>query len=106
MQFAEMLQEHGLSSGPVYATGLLKGHEAARMIADTKAQETIGAAHDRIIIETAAEPEGMLIERLSRFYHSDYVKHNQPWVRKIPFADWLQRQLRRRAEVVVNVDDY
>lgn len=50
-QFAEMLREQGMTSGPVYATTILKGHEAARMIADAKAQETIRTMTDRILEE-------------------------------------------------------
>lgn len=51
MLFSPMLQAIGLKSGSVYATGLLKGRDAARMVADFKAQETIHADHDRIIAE-------------------------------------------------------
>ncbi len=64
MEFHTLLQDAGLTSGPVYATGLLKGYEAARMIADFKAQETIHADHDRIIRE--AELFDALQERLMK----------------------------------------
>jgi hypothetical protein len=36
-----------------------------------------------------------LVDKLGRFYHSEYVSKNQPWVRQIPFPEWLQRQLFR-----------
>ncbi|MCA0754875.1 hypothetical protein KP806_07420 [Paenibacillus sp. N4] len=51
MQLSKMLAERGMTSGMVYATGILKGHEAARMVADFKAQETIHADHVRVITE-------------------------------------------------------
>lgn len=104
MEFATLLAARGLTSGPVYVSGLHKGRDLARMIADFKAQETIFDDHDRIIIEADAETEGQLIERLARFYHSDYVKHNQPWVRKIPYDEWIQRELSRRSGVAVHVE--
>lgn len=36
-----------------------------------------------------------LLERLANFYCSEYVEKNQPWVREIPFDQWLDRQLTR-----------
>jgi len=50
-QFAQLLADAGMSSGPVYATGILKGHEAARMVADCKAQHTIRPMTERIELE-------------------------------------------------------
>ncbi|WP_158081714.1 hypothetical protein [Paenibacillus selenitireducens] len=41
------------------------------------------------------EEKVSLIERLAKFYHSDYVKHNQPWVRDTPYPEWLEKQLNR-----------
>jgi hypothetical protein len=49
MLLSQMLKNKGLSSGPVYATRILKGYEAARMVADFKAQETIRAGHEAIL---------------------------------------------------------
>lgn len=54
MSFVLMLNQQGLNRGPVYATGIMKGYEAARMIADFKAQETIKPMTDRIIQENQA----------------------------------------------------
>jgi|GEM_PF-7064876 hypothetical protein len=51
MKFSEMLRDSGMTSGVVYATGLMKGHEAARMIADCKAQETIREMSARVLEE-------------------------------------------------------
>lgn len=41
-----------------------------------------------------------LIDRLSRYYHSDFVTVNMPWVQGTPFADWLRRQLLDRGIVL------
>ncbi|MCG7217382.1 hypothetical protein [Paenibacillus mucilaginosus] len=38
--FAKMLQQRGLSSGAVYATGILKASEVSRMAASFKARES------------------------------------------------------------------
>ncbi|URN94530.1 MAG: hypothetical protein NAG76_22380 [Candidatus Pristimantibacillus lignocellulolyticus] len=64
MLFAQLLHEKGLTSGPVYATGILKGHEAARMVADFFAQETIHAEHDRILTQYGGEAMRISDERL------------------------------------------
>lgn len=101
MQFAQMLKNRGLTAGPVFVTSLMKGHEAARMVADCKAQETIHAMNDRIINEAEAGGDSELIERLSFFYHSDYVKHNQPHILQTPFDEWLKRELAKRKMVTV-----
>jgi len=93
MTFAQMLQKQGLTSGPVFATGLIKCRDMARMIADTKAQETIRADHARVITEAEPGSVAQLVERLSTFYHSDYVKLNQPWLLETPFEQWRDRQL-------------
>ena len=41
------------------------------------------------------EDKAQLVDKLSRFYYSDYVKHNRPDIWKAPFQDWLSRQLIR-----------
>ncbi|TCN00885.1 hypothetical protein EV294_101335 [Paenibacillus sp. BK033] len=51
MTLIQMLNEKGLTSGPVYATRVLKGYEAARMVADFKAQETIRAGHAKVLAQ-------------------------------------------------------
>lgn len=38
------------------------------------------------------------VERMGQFYSSEYVAKNQPWIRELPFHEWLER---RRAEVRV-----
>ncbi|OBZ08025.1 hypothetical protein [Bacillus sp. FJAT-26390] len=101
LNFKPMLQAIGLTSGPVYATGLLKGHEAARMVADCKAQETIRAAHAIVISE--AEPVGSVahvVDRLATFYHSEHVKVCQPEILETPFEEWRDRQLAARGIVL------
>jgi len=101
MQFAEMLAEAGLKSGPVYATGVIKGREAARMVADAKAQETIRRMTDAVLAESDAGSVAHMIDRLATFYHSDYVTLNQPWIRDIPFAVWRDKKL---AEKGMSID--
>ncbi|MGM0882564.1 MAG: hypothetical protein ACQEXQ_16175 [Bacillota bacterium] len=100
MLFNPMLQAVGLKSGPVYATGLLKGREAARMVADFKSQETIHAEHDRVI--EAADPGSVahLMDRLATFYHSEHVEVCQPWIRETPFEEWRDRQLAAKGIVL------
>jgi len=100
MEFAEKLEAKGLKSGLVYVSPLMKGHEAARMVADCMAQEDIRAAHKRVIEEAEPASENDLIERLSRFYHSEHVKVCQPWILETPYDKWLARELAKR-EVVV-----
>lgn len=34
-----------------------------------------------------------LLDRYGNYYTSEYVAKNQPWVLKIPFYEWVQRQL-------------
>ncbi|WP_028562277.1 hypothetical protein [Paenibacillus pinihumi] len=51
MNLSKLLNANGLTSGPVYATGIMKGWEVARMVADFKAQETIHSMTDRILKE-------------------------------------------------------
>ncbi|KIL37952.1 hypothetical protein SD70_29630 [Gordoniibacillus kamchatkensis] len=34
-----------------------------------------------------------LLYSLGEYYSSQYVEKNKPWVREIPFAEWMQRQL-------------
>lgn len=36
------------------------------------------------------------VERMGQFYSSEYVAKNQPWIRELPFHEWLER---RRSEV-------
>jgi hypothetical protein len=95
LQFAELLAEAGLSSGPVYATGILKGHEAARMVADAKSQHSIRPMTERIILEAASDPLSEMVDRLAKYYHSEYVMLNQPWIREVPFE---QNRDRKHAE--------
>ncbi|MFC5528441.1 hypothetical protein [Cohnella yongneupensis] len=95
-QFATMLAEKGLASGPVYVTVVLKGHEAARMVADFKAQHTIRPMTERILVEAASDPLTIMIERLSKLYHSDYVAHNRPEIRAVPYREWLERELAKK----------
>lgn len=38
-QFATLLHEQGLTRGPVFVAGLMKGHEAARMVEFFKSHE-------------------------------------------------------------------
>lgn len=43
-----LFKETGKKTGVVYATGLLKGREVLRMVADCRAQETIRTTAQRI----------------------------------------------------------
>lgn len=96
MQFADMLAEAGLKSGPVYATGILKGYEVARMVADAKAQETIRPMTDAVIAESDAGSVPHMVDRLATYYHSEYVAANQPWILETPFEVWRDQQLARK----------
>ncbi|MEO3944133.1 hypothetical protein [Gorillibacterium sp. CAU 1737] len=44
--------------------------------------------------ERAMEDE--LLEKYGEFYCSRYVAKNQPWIRTIPFGEWVERQLTLR----------
>lgn len=35
----------------------------------------------------------VMVDKLAHLYHSDYVAKNEPWVREIPFHEWLNRKL-------------
>ncbi|MGG1638262.1 hypothetical protein [Paenibacillus sp. NRS-1760] len=96
MKFAQMLKNRGLTAGSVFVTGLMKGHEAARMVADCKAQETIRAMNDRIIADAEAGGVSHLVERLATFYHSEHVAICQPWILATPFEEWRDKQLAAR----------
>lgn len=101
MQFAQMLKNRGLTSGPVFATRLMKGRDILKAIADCKAQDTIRVAHTTIISE--AEPVGSiahLVDRLATFYHSDHVKVCQPEILETPFIEWRDRQLAAKGIVL------
>lgn len=37
-----------------------------------------------------------LLNRLADFYSSEYVAKNEPWIRQIPFHEWLGRELIKR----------
>lgn len=56
MQFAIMLAKLMYAEpkvrGPVYVSRMMKGREAAQVVADFKAQETIHRDHDRVISDT------------------------------------------------------
>lgn len=104
MQFAQMLNDTGLSSGPVYATGLLKGRDAALMVADCKAQHTIRPMTSRIVLEAASDPLTIAIEKLSKFYHSDYVKYNRPEILTVPYREWLDRELAQKGMAIRELD--
>ncbi|SFE42754.1 hypothetical protein SAMN04487969_102467 [Paenibacillus algorifonticola] len=93
IRFADLLAAEGLKSGMVFASPLMKGWEAARAVADFKAQENIRADHNRIIAAAKPGTVGHLVDRLATFYHSEYVKIHQPWVRETPFEEWRDRQL-------------
>lgn len=52
-QFAALLQERGLSRGPVFVAGIMKGHEAASMVdyfkktwAEQAESRTLPSGHD------------------------------------------------------------
>ncbi|WEK53296.1 MAG: hypothetical protein P0Y55_11930 [Candidatus Cohnella colombiensis] len=92
-QFAEMLKAQGLTSGPVFATGIMKGHEAARAVADAKAQETIRLMTDAVITASDKGTVALMVDRLATYYHSDYVTLNQPWIRDIPFEQYRDIKL-------------
>ncbi|AVG13054.1 hypothetical protein [Paenibacillus larvae] len=51
MNLSKMLRETGRTSGVVYATGVMKGREVLRMVADCRAQETIRETTARILSE-------------------------------------------------------
>lgn len=68
LKFKPMLEAIGLTSGPVYATGLLKGRDAARMVADCKAQETIHADHDRILANQYLGAKVEDVQRLNKLH--------------------------------------
>lgn len=96
-----MLKNRGLTSGPVFATGLMKGRDILNAIADCKAQDTIRTTHTTIISE--AEPVGSvahLVDRLATFYHSDHVKVCQPEILETPFIEWRDRQLAAKGIVL------
>lgn len=46
-------------------------------------------------VKVSIDQEEYIIERLTRFYFSEYVKKNQPWLLQTSFSDWLNRQLAR-----------
>lgn len=96
MRLAELLQEHGMTSGMVFATGLMKGKDAARMVADAKAQETIRPMTDAVLHADDRGSVADIVDRLGTFYHSEYVKLNQPWVLETPFEQWRDRELAKR----------
>lgn len=33
------------------------------------------------------------LEKLADFYSSEFVEKNEPWIREIPFYEWLNRQI-------------
>jgi len=56
IKLGDMLAGIGLTSGPVVVSDrVFKGHELARIIADSKAQESIRSMTARILVETGAE---------------------------------------------------
>lgn len=38
--------------------------------------------------------DDVLLDKLGEFYCSEYVALNQPWIREIPFEQWVERQLK------------
>ncbi|MCZ8520158.1 MULTISPECIES: hypothetical protein [Paenibacillus] len=56
-KFLAMLREIGLEGGAVYATGILKGRQVRQLVADCRAQETIGLMTDRILAECSVKNE-------------------------------------------------
>lgn len=92
-QFAQLLAEQNLTSGPVYATTVMKGHEAARMVADVKAQHTIRPMTNAVIAASDKGSVALMVDRLATFYNSDYVTAHQPWIRDIPFEQWRDKKL-------------
>lgn len=48
---------------------------------------------NRPMIEANQSEEERLIERLSRFYHSEYVEKNRPEIRQTPFDQWMEREM-------------
>lgn len=35
-----------------------------------------------------------LLDKLGDFYTSAFVENHMPWIRKITFAEWVERQVR------------
>lgn len=36
-----------------------------------------------------------LLEKLGEFYNSEFVVKNMPWIRKMTFEEFVQRELRK-----------
>ncbi|MBO2943613.1 hypothetical protein JJQ72_06425 [Paenibacillus sp. F411] len=85
MSLASALKAQGLTRGPVYATGIMKGYEAARMIADFKAQETIKSMTDRVLQENGCELDR--VEKLGVYFEH----HNVGSRYGITFQDFVDR---------------
>jgi hypothetical protein len=39
--------------------------------------------------------QNQMADKLSAYYHSEYVSKNQPWILEIKFNEWLNRQMVR-----------
>lgn len=74
---------------------------AKRMSLRTRLKELVALFYHKTCVRgrgcerMSNDEKVLLVDKLARFYHSDYVLKNQPWVRQIPFSQWLQRQLAR-----------
>ncbi|NQX67952.1 hypothetical protein HQN90_17665 [Paenibacillus alba] len=70
--FSTMLINSGFNSGVVYASGIMKAHDVMRMAADFRAQETISAMTQRILIENGVPVN----EEIATAGHDDYSEFN------------------------------
>jgi hypothetical protein len=41
--------------------------------------------------------EDGLLEKYGEYYCSQYVAKNQPWILKVPFHEWVDRQVNERS---------
>jgi hypothetical protein len=36
------------------------------------------------------------IEKLAKYYNSEFVKRHMPWIREIPFDEFVRREVQKR----------
>jgi hypothetical protein len=41
-----------------------------------------------------------LLDAYGEFYNSQFVRQNMPWVRMVPFAEWVTRQLAEKGMIL------
>ncbi|AQR76528.1 hypothetical protein ABNB59_14755 [Paenibacillus larvae] len=94
-----LFKETGKKTGVVYATGLLKGREVLRMVADCRAQETIRTTAQRILDDAkvaVVRISDESLERLGNYYviFNVWLKHRigfEQFVNEVQTGKWKAR---------------